>query len=198
MRRIVFTALFTLSFLAVADQERHPVPLVFSSPSQEYYFKLIPGPGPNFLERDARGALYRVEKNEDTLLYTTTGWYSFEIIVSAGGDSLARRGPAPSNHIPASQTLAVAFYSRGALTNQYMVSDLVENLDCLPRSLGHYEWGGELLWGVDLLWGVRAQGEIVVVNTYDGQSIIFDMKSGRIVKKRRITAGCSGPGTVGR
>jgi hypothetical protein len=198
MRCVLFAVLLALPFLAVADQERLPVPLVFVSPSNEYYFKLIPAAGPHFHERDARGELYRVEKGKDTLLYETSGWFSFEVVVSADGNSLARRGPWPMLGIPESQTVAIAFYSRGVLTNRYTVSDLVENLNCLPRTLGHYDWGGKLLWGVDLLWGVRAQGEIAVVDTYDGQSIIFDMKNGRIVEKRRITAGCSGPGTAGR
>lgn len=198
MSRALFAVLFALPFLAMADQERLPVPLVFSSPSYEYYFKLIPAPGPHFHEREARGELYRVESGKDTLLYETSGWYAFEVVVSADGNNLARRGPWPTLGIPESQVLAVAFYSKGALTGRYMVSDLVENSDCLPRSLGHYDWGGKLRWGVDVLWGVRAQGEVVVVDTYDGQSVIFDMKNGRIVEKRRITEGCSGPKNAGR
>ena len=186
MRIAIAVALFGIAIHAMADQLRAPVPVVFSSPTNEYYLRLVPGPFPSPLE-DTKGGVYKVAADKDELMYETTGWYSFHVLVSVNGESLARVEQSPMRGIRASQTPVVAFYSRGVLSSQYMLSDLVDNLDCLTGTLSMYFWSGPLRWGVN------AMGEIAVLDTYDGQSIVFEMKTGRILEKRRIATGCSEP-----
>src|SRR5687768_16029631 len=73
-----------------ADEERSHTPLVFTSPSNGYYFKIVPK---DVSDNSAMGYVYRVETIKDKLLYRTQGWYSFEVLLSSDGSKIARRGP---------------------------------------------------------------------------------------------------------
>jgi hypothetical protein len=175
-----------LPFQSLADQERPHTPLVFSAPSSEYYFKIVPK---DVSDESAIGYVYRVEASRDRLIYQTKGWYSFEVLLSSTGSKIARRGPWARFDSPPEKTIAIAFYSQGSPTAQYVVSDLLRDLTCIQRSVSHYEWGSSITW-VPGTWPEQIQ-----VQTYDGQNIVFDMDSGKILERRRITARCSGPGT---
>jgi hypothetical protein len=171
----------------LADQERAHTPLVFVAPSNEYYFKLVPK---DVVDESAVGYVYRVEASRDKLVYRTKGWYSFEVLLSSDGSKIARRGPWARFDSPPEKTVAIAFYDQGTETAKYMISHLLQNLECVHRSISHYEWGSEIAW-VPGAWPEQIQ-----VETYDGQKIMFDMSSGKILERRRITARCTGPGRI--
>jgi len=187
---VKFSAIVALSLFlpaqSLADEERPHTPLVFSSPSNEYYFKLVPK---NVSDESAVGYVYRVGAPRDTLVYQTKGWYSFEVLLSSNGSKIARRGTWAGFDNPPEIAVAIAFYSQGLPTTQYKVSDLLRDPTCIQHSISHYQWGGSITW-VPGAWPEQIQ-----VQTYDGQNIVFDMDSGKIVERRRITARCSGPGT---
>ena len=174
IRLILFVAVVATAAVALADSERMPEPLVFSSPSGSYYFRMEPSP--DFDRTKSRGHLYRVSRGTDELVYESNGWYSFTVLVSEDGQYLARTGPWPRFNSPPQETPAVVFYKQGAPVKTYYVADLVDDLSNLHRSISHYSWGGNLKWGQNS-WG----GEIQV-KTVEDRIIKFDIRTAEIIE----------------
>jgi hypothetical protein len=167
------TILCALTSGASADSEAPPTPKVFASPSNSFYFKLIPSP--DFDEGKSQGFLYRVTDGEDELLYRSDGWFSFDVLISVDGSYLARRGPWPRYDSPPETTPAVVFYVDGALVRTYYVSDLVNKKSALQRSISHYSWGGVLRWADD------EGADILQVRTVEDKMIKFNIRTAEIV-----------------
>jgi hypothetical protein len=72
---------------------------------------------------------------------------------------------------------AVSFFATGKLLRQYAVGELVTDPTKLPKSVSHFRW----LKGSDLL-EKELQFEVV---TFDGNRIRFDLRSGKIVDRKK-------------
>ena len=169
-----FVVSSAVALAALADSERMPEPLVFSSPSGSYYFRIEPSR--DFDEQKAKGYLYRVSRETDKLEYESNGWYSFNVLVANGGAYLARTGPWPRFDSPPDKTPAVVFYEYGAPVRTYFVSDLVEDLSNLQRSVSHYSWGGSLKWSENW-WDDEIQ-----VTTAEDKVIKFNIRTAEIIE----------------
>ncbi len=172
MKKLIILIALIIPVTAFADSEVMPKPLLFVDATHTYYLKLIPGEG--FRTEQAKGSVYKVSKGNDELQYEFSGWYSFSILLSPGGEYIARLGPWPRIEIPPEKMLAIAFYKKGKLMRQYMVSDLVKDPRSLPRSVSHYEWGGKLEWTGN--WWENT----VQVVTKENRVIKFDITNGQM------------------
>jgi hypothetical protein len=76
---------------------------------------------------------------------------------------------------------------------QFMVSDLLTDLSCVRPSVSHYIWGSGFKLVRD--WDDERETikEQIQIDTYDGQTITFDMANGKILKRYRMSNHCSGP-----
>ncbi|MCP4488569.1 MAG: hypothetical protein GY820_14845 [Gammaproteobacteria bacterium] len=150
-------------------------PLVFSSPYNDYYFKLVPN---SLLGVDGgKGYLYKVSKEQDELLYQTSGWFSFNVILSVNGRYLIRVGDPNNFFLPIEKKLVVEFYDRGKLIQKYHVSDLKPNLSNITRYTGNQEWVKE----AGPVTGKSGTLKIVAI---DGQETFFDIRTGEILNQR--------------
>lgn len=170
MPKIFLFILTLLSLNSWADQEIMPVIKVFSSPNHSHYLKLVPAK--DFDPLHARGYVYKTGSPSDQLLYEINNWYSPSVLISAGGQYIARLGPWPTMVSPANKTLALAFYKNGSLTKTYMISDLVLKPKELPHTVSHYNWGG------DLKWAGNRWNDTVQVTTKENETLKFDIKTG--------------------
>ncbi len=169
-----FFLVFLFSNVLLADSERMPEPLLFVSPTNQYYFKLEPAD--NFRKSDARGALYKVQVGKDEVLYRSDGWYSFNVVVSSDGRFIARRGPWPRYDSVPEETPAVIFYDGGEISRIYYVADLIQDQSKLQKSVSHYSWGSSLRWSEP--WSK----DIVEIKTIEDQTIRFNIVTGEIEK----------------
>lgn len=159
---------------ASADSEAMPRPVVYASPGGAFYLRLIPSP--DFDASKNEGFVYRVSAAGDELLYTTHGWYSFTVLLSADGRHLVRTGPWPRYNWPPEETPALVFYTDGVEMRRYVVADLVQDLTNLEFSVSHYSWGGHLQW-TNEGWESTVQ-----VETVEDRTIVFDIASGQIIE----------------
>lgn len=157
-----------------ADSEAMPRPVIYASPGGAYYLRLIPSPGLD--DSKSEGYVYRVSAGGDELLYTTHGWYSFAVLVSADGRHLVRSGPWPRYNWPPEDTPALVFYTDGVEMRRYVVADLVKDLTNLEFSVSHYSWGGRLKWSNEG-WESTVQ-----VETVEDRTIVFDITTGEVVE----------------
>jgi hypothetical protein len=109
----------------------------------------------------------------------TIDWYAFpsEVYLSSDGGYLVRMGPWPSlkgaREVNLEQ-LAVAFYEKGKLLQQYYILELVRNPEALPCSISHFEWCKEVSFD-------DKTGQFTII-TLDNQKYVFDISSGEIIK----------------
>lgn len=91
--------------------------------------------------REPFGIAYRLSE-EGTLeeLYRTSGWYSFQVFVSADGSYLVQMGPWNTGDRPHKDHLAVAFHKDGKLVRSYSTADLIKDPAKVMASVSHYMW----------------------------------------------------------
>lgn len=168
------TMLSAIPMTAMSIDIRVARPLIFVSPSKQFFFKLVPNSGS---PRDGGvGYLFEVLGREDRLLYETNGWYSFEVFVSNDGRHLARVGIQSTMGDPISSTVGLAFYVNGDLQKEYTIADMVTKSNCLPSGIGGYRWLRSIEWA-----GEEAKGDLLAVTTFDGHILTFDIVTGLIV-----------------
>lgn len=135
---------FGLCSLPVAKAQTASRDYYLVTGNGRYIFVML-SPEPN---NPASNAL-RVDRNRypRSGLYTyggeahllwTVDWYSAQVYISSDGEHLVRMGPWPKEG--AFSELAVAFYVKGQLMREYLVSNLVADPSTLPVSAGHYGW----------------------------------------------------------
>lgn len=120
IRRYVITLVVAFALLAPslvrADSEAMPRAYVTSDYFGRHYFKMIPGDEAYNYDTKGSGELYRVNaKGPDEKLWTTEGWYAFEVYLSVDGIYLVRMGNWPRGHKPSKGQLAIAFYKKANL-----------------------------------------------------------------------------------
>lgn len=172
-----------------ADQPAPQVPYVSAAPRGEAYFKMVPSPDGKW--GDGYGIAYRLRKDgSDEELWRTKGWYSFEVFLSPDGEYLVAMGPWNVGRAPSPGDLAVAFYRRGKLLQQYSTADLVKDGGKVLQSASHYMWLAR-----DLERYAKAEKDpeselrivwknIFRLKTCDGILYDFDITTGEIKKKK--------------
>lgn len=139
---IVAAAICLSSSEIAADSIVAPSPRVFSS--GRFVFTMNPGErlrkksGRVF---DGNGVCYRLE-DDGTLskVWSTEGWYAYQVYLSGGGRYLVRMGPWNSGSRPSPDDLALAFYKDGKLLKRYSTSDLIVRPMMLRVTVSHYDW----------------------------------------------------------
>jgi len=121
-----------------------------------------------------RGTLFEVGESADKALYTTEGWYSWQVFISIDGKHLARVGnwPRSFEHDP-SEYVAIAFYQLGELVKSYTVSDLVPDAE-LEHSISHYRYIENVQWNRSA-WSYQLRVEFV-----NGKVRFFNIRSGAL------------------
>ncbi|HZL99195.1 MAG TPA: hypothetical protein VFD43_02990 [Planctomycetota bacterium] len=167
-------ALLVLGVLCGADvsplrDEPEPYPYVTTSPGRGCYFKLVPES-----ENRGSGRAYRVTAAEaDELLWSVSGWFTWETYLSRDGRYLVRLEDA------ADPKLMAAFYDSGKLLAEYRIEDLIEQPDKVPV-LSH----GSLLF---FRQGAHAPqftaAERFTFTTAELVEYTFDIRTGEVVKQ---------------
>ncbi len=161
---------------------RFATPLIFTSSYNNYYFKIIPNS--SVASEGGTGYMYKVAEEEDQLLYQTSGWFSFKVLISADGKHIARFGGDRGLFLPMEKVLAVAFYEQGKRIKQYYISELIVNDSCIVPSNFNYKWIKETEWQ-------QHKGVVVLkITVLDGYTILFDIKTGELVKREKISDDC--------
>jgi hypothetical protein len=183
---------WTVAFSAVAatsraDSVAPPFSYTKPSPDGRFLFVMIP---PGTVEDDTRrwneqkaaeiraihntypqSGLYRNDGTTTPLW--TVSWYAYDVEVASDGVHLVRHGPWAFR----SDEEAVSFFANGKLVRTYVISELVDLKFLLPHSVSHFQWseGGHL----------DDAALRYVVSTKDGNSFVFDVTNGNIVKETR-------------
>ena len=203
--------LLTLAAPSFADEEASAAPYITATPHGRFYFKMLPE---GDCEAGGRGGLYHVESGADSLVYETSGWYSFKVFVSDEGQYLCRVGnsgrigdwyfkdkggdlKSPHNwiaHSPKEQ-VALAFYDRGQPIKTYFVADLVEEKN-LQFSFSHYSFFKDVQFHTEALSDFQKEaagmgdshGCWIIAKTVDEATHVFDMRTGRRVGGAELVA----------
>jgi hypothetical protein len=181
-----FLALLALADWVSADSETDLMNYSYKKEvgNGQYVFIMLAVKGAPLLEPDQppvspsgtvypASGLYR--NNGSVAPLWTVDWYDHEedIYVFADGQHLIRRGPWASNM----SDLALAFYENGKLLQSYSIADLVEDESRLPHSVSHFKWAADISFNDS-----RNQ---LIVETYDGQRYVFEVKPGRVSKQKQ-------------
>ena len=170
-----FSFLGCIAFFApvcFADLVAPPRPYVVSSVDGSHYFKMIPDKKDVWNRAKAKGTLYEVRSGKDKVIYSVSGWYSYQVFISNDGKYLIRMGDWPSG-TPKTEDLAVAFYADGRQKKSYSTLDLLKEPDKAPRSISHYRW-------LDKADESYMLSEMFSVVTIEKVEITFDITTGKI------------------
>lgn len=110
----------------------------------------------------------------------TVEWYAYIVIPLSDGVHLIRPGPwawLREDRTPNLDVEAVSFFHNGQLLRNYKVGELVDAPNTFPRSVSHYNW--------------EEKGDFIgafhyTVKTLDGNSFVFDVRTGEIVQASRV------------
>ena len=126
--------------IACADRPVRPTPYVEVAPDRQHLFIMVPESHQGTTTIPARGTAYQLQPDGSLLeLWNMEGWYGTGHL-ARGGRHLVREGPWASE--PPEQELAVAFYTDGKEIARYTVSDLLDDVENVKRSVSHYLWEG--------------------------------------------------------
>lgn len=185
MKTKLLALLISISSIAAADQEAHPI--FYMVANGAWYAKCIPS-GSYQNREEGTTRIYLADRDSDKLIYTFD-WYSPEIYITGwgGGVSIVRMGPWPRGDKVTSNDLAVAFYHDGELLRRYSTLDIVGEENSVSISVSHYTAFKEVIGfvhiyekrGRDTLTSNPGYGFEVVL--HDDRHIVFDPKTGNKV-----------------
>lgn len=189
MNRVTFTllaALLTTAGCLYADQEAAPSPWVKTSEDGAFIFKLVPEKAHwegklnerKVVDQEAFGVAYEIDSaGEFKEIWRIKGWHASEGYLSRDGRYFVRMGPWASdqeNHTD----LAIAFYDRGKLLEEYRVKELIKKPDLLEDSVSHYMWRPEIQTTPNGFLDFEDKTFHLVM--VDKTSYIFEVATGRI------------------
>jgi hypothetical protein len=149
---IAFMTVFAAANQLGADQELAPSPWVAVSEGGQFIFKLIPKKSHwegklntrEVIDKEAFGVAYAINaEGEFEELWRTKGWHASDGLLSSDGRYFIRYGPWAQD-LENQSDLAIGFYDRGRLLQEYTVKDLIKNTDALLPSASHYWWKAEV------------------------------------------------------
>jgi len=130
--------------------------------------------GPAAGERITRyktSGFYAVD--EPTKPLWTIDWYAFNVLISSDGRYLVRFGPWAGSV----KQLAIAFYDKGKLLHEYVISDLVKDYSTLQYSVSHFFWLKDYI--------VDEKKVMLTLTTYEKITYQFNLRTGLIVSATR-------------
>jgi len=91
--------------------------------------------------RQPSGTAYHLQDNGSfRTLWRVKGWFAFQCFLADDGRYLVRMGDWAMGDEPSKKDLAVAFYDRDKLLNQFSTADLVKDKTKVLASVSHYFW----------------------------------------------------------
>jgi hypothetical protein len=132
--------------------------------------------------RYTRSGLYRADAPAAPLW--TVDWYDYGVLPASDGVHLVRPGGPASLTERFKDDPAVAFYAGGRLIRSYTVGELVDRPSLLPRSVTRRKWCKETVFDDDAL---RFK-----IHTEDGNSFVFDVRTGDLLSSNRPARARSG------
>jgi len=164
-----------------ADTEIYKGQYIKSSHNQKFYFKMYTDSTNIYNDENGFGLAYEIKPgNKDSLLWTVSGWYSYNIFLSNNGNYLVRKGHWPDafdDPVEFDKDLAVAFYNKGKLLKSYYVSDIVKDISKIQYSVSHYSYSK---WENFNHW----RNEFTLI-TNDDMIYTFDISTGEIISKEK-------------
>jgi len=181
--KVILTILFIFSSSPLwADEPAYPEVYVVAAPEGKYYFKMIPNE--DYMDLyNSRGILYKVSpKEEDEIVWRTSGWYANSVYISANGMYLVRMGNWAGGEKPSDDDLAIAFYKNGKLIKSYSTKDLIKNVSAVVTTESHY------FFLKDVKGFKGAYSNTFTIITIDNIEYEFDVSNGNIVSKKQLDA----------
>jgi hypothetical protein len=200
LRFLAILAILVPVSAAFADKPGPPMTYTKTSPNKQFLFVMV---SPDSLEEEVKrynedaakkvrairttypkSGLYKNDGSKEPLW--TVDWFRGSVIVPSDGVHLVsveytppskvrRNDPLPKESL---QQPALSFFAKGKLLRSYEVADLVDRPEQLSRSVSHFRWMKE--------HNILDQKQQLEVITYDGNNVLFDLKTGDIVKKTRV------------
>jgi hypothetical protein len=175
--------LWSSSFLH-ADSESGNWPFVAAATTDGttwhggYYAKCVPT---SIFGTDGETRIYRVEKDQDVLVHTYD-WYSPRIYLSGVVKkvSVVRFGCWNRGYRANTNDLALAFYYDGKLLKWYSTLDIAGRADNVQPSTSHYTWCGKVAG-----YGHIARSYGFTIETIDGRTLCFDVRTGELVNESK-------------
>jgi len=99
----------------------------------------------------------------------TSDWFAYQILVTNDGEAIVRMGPWARNF----SDEAFSFIRNGTLVRTVAIDELIENESSVKRSVSHFMWSDG--------FGLTSAGDRFFVNTLEGASYQFDVKTGETV-----------------
>jgi len=137
-------------------------------------------------DRYKKGGLYKNDGSKDPLW--TVDWFRFDVDVSSDGVHLVRHGEWPllsgkfreKDRAPSKKDLgqeAVSFFANGKPVAHHTIGELVGDATKLPMSVSHFMWWKDKRFDDDR--------KIVEIVTLDRMAFTFDIKTGKIVDRKK-------------
>lgn len=168
---------FAIIIPASADTPAPPRDYIKETENGKYVFVMLAPPerwsqkDPAIRKTYKESGLYSNDGSSKPLW--TVYWYSFEVYPSSDGKHIVRMGPWASS----TDQLALAFYENGKDLKQYFIKDLVRDELKLRYTVSHFFWKSDLKF--------NDKEDTISLKTTDGQSYLFSVKTGEIIKDRR-------------
>ena len=188
-RRALLFATLCVGLSAAAspvDTELAPRPYVVAASNGPFYFKMSPDPA-DPQDRD-KGFGYAFEARvgrDDTLRWSTSGWYAHDVFLARDGDHLVRLGNWPRGSEPSNDHLAVGFYKSGQLIKSYSTAELIRDVSRVPRTAGHYSFFGEPPPTFASEPTMLDDALTFRLATSDGVAYVFDVRTGMILSAQQ-------------
>ena len=179
---LILIFVWIVPFTVFADSEAPPFPYVAISNWGRCYFKMSPDSNDEYDREKGVGFAYKAKTGQfDELLWTTNGWYAYEVFLTSDGEFLVRMGNWPRGYEPSDDHLAVAFYKRGLLMKSYSTKDLIVDVSKVTPTVSHYSFIGDQPPGFDD-W----DDSVFRLVTVDGVDYRFDVITGEILSAEQI------------
>ncbi len=131
-----------------------------------------------------KSGLYRNDNSKQP--QWTVDWYRHTVAVPSDGIHLVRFGGWPyfrdarkkAPDKKALQREALSFLANGKLLREYSIGELVDRPEQLPRTVSHFKWLKS--------WTLQDPEQRFEAITYDGNRLVFDLKTGKLLKKERL------------
>jgi hypothetical protein len=185
--RLVKTIFLTIAFVLVsalntfADDIAPPCSYItFSADRSHAFVMLAPKSeyecgsssddtvGIGLRKRFASSGMY--EKGDPARLKwaVSADWFAYKVLVPNDGESIVRMGPWASNF----SDEAFSFIRNGSIVRTVKISELVKDESAVERTVSHFFWTKN--------YGLTSDGSTFFVDTLDGGSYRFDVKTGEM------------------
>ncbi|MEQ1761793.1 MAG: hypothetical protein ABL984_01475 [Pyrinomonadaceae bacterium] len=125
------------------------------------------------------------EKGDPARLKWAVGddWFAYKVLVTNDGESIVRMGPWARSM----SDEAFSFFRNGSMVRTVAIDELIKNESSVERSVSHFMWSKG--------YGLTSDGSRFFINTLEGASYQFDVKTGEMTSSTPPNAtGSASPG----